>query len=251
MQYGFGDFKEGGERGLFLNMSEVKSRILLIILSICLGIILVEILLSISDKPHFYKRHSAPAQFAFINKDNLAEVIYFNIPLARIRFIYDGNPRGYFGPDNEVDHFTNSWGFRGNGFSIYKPKNTFRLAFLGDSFTFGEGINSCDTYPELVSSLLQQKYKSFPIHFEGYNFGVGGYNTSQALYILKEIVLQTQPDIVVLGYTLNDAEPPLFEFDKTTDTISRRPREYYIPENLSDTIPPNIPLYKLRICRLV
>lgn len=231
-------------------MNEIKKRIILVIFGIVLGVLFIEILLVIFDKPHFYRRHSAPAQFAFLNKDD-KDIIYFNIPSQRIRFIFDGNPRGYFGKDNEIDHITNSWGFRGKDFSIYKPENTFRIAFLGDSFTFGEGVRFSDTYPELVSFILEQKYKSPSVHFESYNFGVGGYNTSQSLYILRNITLQTNPDVLVLGYTLNDAEPPLFELDRMTRRISRRPREYYIPEGLGDPLPPDRPLYKLRLFRLL
>lgn len=154
-------------------MNEIKKRIILVIFGIVLGVLCIEILLVVFDKPHFYRRHSAPAQFAFLNKDD-KDIIYFNIPSQRIRFIFDGNPRGYFGKDNEIDHITNSRGFRGKDFSIYKPEDTFRIAFLGDSFTFGEGVRFSDTYPELVSFILEQKYKSPSVHFESYNFGVGG-----------------------------------------------------------------------------
>ena len=50
---------------------------------------------------------------------------------------------------------------------------------------------------------------------QGYNFGVGGYNTVLELVLLRR-VLDYDPDLVVLGYTLNDAEPPLYRFASET-----------------------------------
>ena len=64
--------------------------------------------------PEKHRPHSHPPQFwAFPDTDYL----YLNLPSSRIRFVYDGDPRGYFGPGKQVDHHTNSLGFRGGEFS--------------------------------------------------------------------------------------------------------------------------------------
>ena len=104
---------------------------------------------------------------------NNKDVFYVNAFSEKIRFVYDGNPRAYFGKDNEIDHVTNSSGFRGKEFSFSKPKDTFRIAFIGDSFTFGEGVRLEDTYVEKVSAILSEKFKNPGPKFESYNFGVG------------------------------------------------------------------------------
>ncbi|MFH0912747.1 MAG: SGNH/GDSL hydrolase family protein [Candidatus Omnitrophota bacterium] len=231
-------------------MKEARSRIVLLLSSIFFSIVIIEILLAFLNKPCFYKSHSAPAQFAFVSLGN-NDIVYFSLPSQRIRFIYGRNPRGYFDKDNAVDHVTNSSGFRGKEFLIQKPKNTFRMVFLGDSFTFGEGVKFEGTYPEVISSLLGQKYSSLPVNFESYNFGVGGYNTTQSLYVLRNIAMKVNPDIVVLGYTLNDAEPQLFYRDAKTGMVARRPREHYVPEGIGNSIPPDNLLYNLRISRLL
>jgi hypothetical protein len=72
---------------------------------------------------------------------------------------------------------------------------------------------------------------------EALNFGAGGYNTAQEFAVLKNIADVYQPDAVVLGYTLNDAEPYLFS--PSGDSMSRRNREAEIPENyaLSQDLP--------------
>lgn len=178
------------------------------------------------------------------------DVAYFNISSQHIRFIYANNPRGYFGRDNEVDHITNSWGFRGQEFSLEKPQNTFRIAFLGDSFTFGEGVWFDDTYAQQVSLILHQKYKSLPINFESYNFGVGGYNVNQALFVLTRIALETNPDVVVLKCSVDDTEPRLFEIDNNTNRIIRSPRWNENSQGITNPLPPDKLIYKLRLTRL-
>lgn len=64
------------------------------------------------------------------------------------------------------------------------------------------------------------------------------------------MAVDTQPDIVVLGLTLNDAEPALFTVDPSAGTVIRRPREAAIPEGLSDVPVPQTPIFKLRTAQL-
>ena len=226
-------------------------RFLLVVVGLFLGLLIVEILLVVFREPRFYKIHSHPPQFAFLESDDNKNVVYFNAPSQVIRFIYDGNPRGYFGKHGEVDHITNSMGFRGTEFSLVKKPNTFRIAFLGDSFTFGEGVWFKDTYPEKLALLLSNRYRSSGLKFESYNFGVGGYNTSDELFLLRNIVLRYHPDMVILGYTLGDAEPALFNKDPITGNIYRNPVEQSLGEGVSDSEPPDKFLYKPRISKLV
>ena len=228
----------------------IKNRFILIIFSICVGLVFTEILLHIFNLPHFYKKHTYPPQFASMVLNN-KDVFYVNTPSERIRFIYDGNPRGYFGKNNEIDHIINSSGFRGKEFSYYKPKNTFRIAFIGDSFTFGEGVWLKDTYPEKVSAMLSEKFKGSGIKFESYNFGVGGYNTVQELFLLKNIVLQSNPDMVVVGYVLNDTEEPLLRLDAIIGNIARKPVEESNFEGIDETRPPESFIFKSRIVKLI
>lgn len=230
---------------------EKFKNLFLLILSLGFGLLLTELLLNAFNQPRFYKSHTAPAQFVFI-KINNGDLSYLNTPAERIRFIYDGNPRGYFGKNNEVDHVTNSAGFRGGEFLTAKAPGTFRIAFLGDSFTFGEGVNFCDTYPEQVSLILNEKFASLPLKFESYNFGVGGYNTAQELFLLENTVLKVNPDAVVLKYDASDAEPPLYKIDAATQKPVRIPRWYENPQQqLLRSQPPDQPIYKLRLPRIL
>lgn len=214
-----------------------------------IGFAIVEIFLRAFNLPHFYKQHTYPPQFAFLKLPD-GNIFFVNKPSTAIRFTYDGNPRKYFGKENEIDHVTNSWGFRGPEFSTEKPEGVFRIAFLGDSFTFGEGVKFQDTYPEKVSEKLSGVFKSKGLNFQSYNFGVAGYNTEQELFLLKNLALAVKPDAVVVGYVLNDAEKPLWYFDKGSEQVLRHPVEEMNGEGINEKTPPETFLFKFRITRL-
>ena len=205
----------------------------------------VEIVLRIVDYPHFPDPHSEPVRFAFTNVDTATGPLYLNMP-GRITVRYDGNPRGYFGEQNEVHYDVNPSGFRGPAVRP-KPAGTRRLVFLGDSFTFGEGVHYQDTYPEVAARLLRKEGQ----RVESCNLGVGGYNTTQEAEVLRLFGFDLKPDVVVLGYTLNDAEPPLFQVDPTSGQPVRRPREAFIEAEAAPRRPPDSPLYRLRLAQAI
>jgi hypothetical protein len=167
----------------------------------------------------------------------------------KITFEYDGNPRGYFDKNNRVVHTTNSLGFRGNEFIERKSKNTIRIAFLGDSFTFGEGVKDHDIFTKRIEDSLNKTNATE--NYECLNFGVGGYNSEQSLFMLRNIVINFKPDIAILCYTLNDVEPKLFYYDSKSKSVKRQPREAYIPEGLANKNPPNNIIFKLRVSKLL
>lgn len=205
----------------------------------------IEIGLRILDRPRFLEPHTAPVQFGFANRDAANEPFYLNHP-GRITFRYDGNPRGYFDAHNEVHHDVNPSGFRGPAFTP-KSAGAFRVIFLGDSFTFGEGVRNEDTYPEVTARLLREDGR----RAESCNLGVAGYNTTQEANVLKIFGFDLKPDVVVLGYTLNDAEPPLFQIDPASGQPVRRAREAAIEVEAAPLRPPDSLLYRLRLAQLV
>ncbi|OGG27368.1 hypothetical protein A2960_00180 [Candidatus Gottesmanbacteria bacterium RIFCSPLOWO2_01_FULL_39_12b] len=202
-----------------------------VILNILIFYILSEIILLILDLPKEYNVHTHPPQFQRISDNN---ILYVNLPNSNIEFKYDGNPRNYFRSNNTVIHHTNKIGFRGSDFSITKTPNVKRFIFLGDSFTFGEGVYDEDTYPEKFSKFIGEKKIFGSEEIEAINLGVGGYNTQQEWTLLKNYADQLKPDYIVIGYVLNDAEPYLFT--PMGEGMVRKNRENTIPENLSTII---------------
>ena len=224
--------------------------LLLVLLGLALGLLVAEVVLRVFGYPRFYKAHSSPPQFTFLPLDS-TNFVCLNTPSTQIRFVYDGNPRGYFGTGSQVDHTVNSAGFRGPEFTLTKPAHVLRIACLGDSITFGEGVRDDDTYSERLATRLGRALSARDAICESCNFGVGGYNTGQELLVLRNYALLTNPDIVVVGYNLNDAEPLLFQISRLSGQPVRRSREHDIPEGLDDPLPPRTILFRSRIVQLL
>lgn len=86
----------------------------------------------------------------------------------------------------DVEVKINSHGFKGKEF---EEKSGFRIITLGDSFT--NGLESDYPWPYLLGDILGN---------EVLNLGVPGTGTDSALDILRNIGLELNPDLVVLGF---------------------------------------------------
>ncbi len=108
-------------------------------------------------------------------------------------------------PDTGVTwHYRiNADGFRGEDF--YPEKDRKRVLFLGDSYTFGWAVDQDEVLSESVQRVLAKP--PYNLNIQAYNLGVPGYNTFQEYHLLNQVVDRYEPDMVVLGYVMNDAEP--------------------------------------------
>lgn len=99
----------------------------------------------------------------------------------------------------------NSDGLRDREHSVTKPKNTYRIAVLGDSFSEAIQVNAEDTFWSGIEKQLPTCEALKGKKVEIINFGVGDYGTAQALMTLKHHVWKYQPDLVLLEiFTGND-----------------------------------------------
>ncbi len=98
----------------------------------------------------------------------------------------------------------NSVGWRDKDYSLDKPSNTVRIMMLGDSVTFGWGAQPDGVTSAVLEKLLNQSNET---SYEVLNTGIGNLNAAmQVAYFLHE-GYRYQPDVVVLNYFINDAEP--------------------------------------------
>ena len=67
---------------------------------------------------------------------------------------------------------TNSNGLRDRNFEYYKSEDVFRILVLGDSFTFGYGVEEDCTYPKLLEKKLRKEFPTSEI--EVINSGITG-----------------------------------------------------------------------------
>ena len=112
------------------------------------------------------------------------------------------------GPDRDtplmsVGVRTESHGFRGPAIDEQAAPGVARIAFVGDSTTMGWGVAEKDTFAhQVIDKLVKQGRK-----VDGFNEGVGNWNTAQELTNFLDTGLKMKPDIVVLTYFINDGEP--------------------------------------------
>jgi len=94
----------------------------------------------------------------------------------------------------------NSDGLRDKEYPV-KKEDKYRIIFIGDSLTFGWGVEQEDTFQYLLEESLNNQ---FPV--EIINFGTGNYNTEQEVNLFFDKGLKYKPDKVVVFYFINDAE---------------------------------------------
>jgi lysophospholipase L1-like esterase len=98
----------------------------------------------------------------------------------------------------------NEDGFRSAPIPAVKRAGVLRIACIGDSWTFGMNVNQDQTYPARLEALLKQERPASEV--EVINFGVLGYSSFQGLELLKRRVLDLHPDVLVIGFGMNDSD---------------------------------------------
>ncbi len=95
----------------------------------------------------------------------------------------------------------NSRGLREREIPYEKPAGTYRVLVLGDSQTFGVGVEAEEAYPRVAESRLRARLRR-PV--EVINAGVPGTGTAHQLDYLEREGWKYRPDVVVAGFFYND-----------------------------------------------
>jgi lysophospholipase L1-like esterase len=108
-----------------------------------------------------------------------------------------------------VDVSINSHGFRGREVALAKPDGVYRVMLLGDSLTLGWGVEADETFAVLLERMLGEDFEgaNTRLRAEVINTGVGNYNTDQEVSFFETRGRAFDPDLVILNYFINDAEP--------------------------------------------
>lgn len=153
---------------------------------VLLGLLLSELCVALFV-PQQVRMASAPASFflrydpdiGWVNREGVEGVDHpaKGVPPFRVRI----NAQGFRGPEVEVP----------------KPAGVRRIAFLGDSNTFGFGIEEGERFTDLLA-------RSAPAGTETINLGVFAYGTDQEAIYLERNALRLDPDMVVLAVSAGD-----------------------------------------------
>jgi lysophospholipase L1-like esterase len=101
----------------------------------------------------------------------------------------------------------NARGLRGPELPDARTPGTLRILWLGDSVTFGYGVERVvETFPYRVAETLGTQLGR---PFESVSAGVGGYAPWQEQIWLEREGWGYAPDLVVVGFVLNDLTEPL------------------------------------------
>jgi hypothetical protein len=174
-------------------MRHIVLRLLLVLSSIFIVFDIAEFTVR-SVKPQMTFEEAVQFADFYLSSDSL-------IPFS-LRKNYSGTMREYNG-DYTAGITTNSFGYRGQEFTLDKPKETKRILILGDSMTFGIGVKDTETYPFQLGELLKKNIKS---PYEVINAGYAdGFSPDSYYLYLKERGMKLQPDIIVVGlFVWND-----------------------------------------------
>ena len=102
----------------------------------------------------------------------------------------------------EVEGSINTKGLRGPVIPYPRQASKPRILYLGDSVTFGYRLAYPEqSYPYRMEALLEE---TLGRDVETVNAGVGGYSPWQQRIYLEQEGFKYRPDLVVLGFVLND-----------------------------------------------
>lgn len=114
--------------------------------------------------------------------------------------------RNHYLSHRDVPMHINSHGFRDRELAVPKPPDELRILVLGDSITWGDYLPADEVYVERAQHYLDRRIEDRRV--EMVNAGVGDTGLREELDLLVERGLAVEPDVVVVGFYLNDSRPP-------------------------------------------
>lgn len=164
---------------------------------------------------------SIGAHFVLLGSSLVAAFLVLELCLriiypAPIRFVY---PQEMYDVDPELGHVlrpeqtaythdrvvrTNSQGLRAPEIAPRPARGTLRVLALGDSQTFGNGLDLSETWPQQLEQRLQAARGD---RWEVVNAGIPGTDTWQHEILLRRLLAALHPHAVVLALYVNDVVP--------------------------------------------
>ena len=164
-----------------------------------LGLLLAEIAVRVADvgpvpgpeREGLLFRVSADRELTWENRPGARRTI-------RYRDAVGGEPR-------VVELRVNQQGFRGPEVTDAPEPGVLRIACIGDSHTFGSGVGDDETWPAALERSLLAEDPARRV--EVLNCGVPAYDTRREVLLLRDRVLELEPQLVLLQYHVNDVRP--------------------------------------------
>lgn len=168
-------------------------------IAIVFAVVMVALLLELSLRVVYYRSLDFSMEMW-----KYAVQLKHEVPDPNLRFMHKPNEHAFL-MGHEVT--INSHGQRDREYSLAKPPGVYRILMLGDSTTFGWGDAQDETSAKILERQLNALHVPGYDRFEVMNAGVGNYDTVQEVTYYKKYGQYFNPDMVILGYFINDPEP--------------------------------------------
>lgn len=141
---------------------------------------------------------------------------------------------GFTGRWDGTWYAINARGMRGPEVADEPAPNEYRVVAVGDSCTFGKGVREQDTWPRQLEALLDTELGSAGDAVVA-NLGTNGFSGRDYLRIVEQRGLPLKPDLVVVGYNLNDFPNVIRSVDRRLYQGSKGARDL-VPKWARDAI---------------
>ncbi len=190
----------------FIMIKSLLINVLLLTISICGVLFCIEMFLVISYNPNDDQSWTKNSWRVGGSYKLDRELIYSLIPLSK----------STWNADEFVEHTTiNSYGLRD---SEIKERSSYekRIIVLGDSMTFGHGVNNDQAFPNQLENIFIKHQRSIDV----VNAGTKGYGTDQTYKLYLTKLRSLKPDMLIFSIYTNDIYDnimfPLYTIDNKT-----------------------------------
>lgn len=162
-----------------------------IIASLILGLILLEKVLTRDN----YQKYQSPWSFVIEAGRSQRTTRFFILDKTKI---YALRKAVWISPDEATDE--NSFRFVHRSGEINISDRPYSIVAVGDSFTYGFGVNSEESYPATLERLIRQSGQTTIVH----NAGVSGYGIDQEYIYIQQIIRNLRPNMIIWNINMND-----------------------------------------------
>lgn len=149
------------------------------------------------------------------------------------------------GREFKVTMKSNSQGFRDQEYSFSKEDGSKRFIVLGDSFTWGWGVEREEIFCEVTEQILEG--------IDFINLGQGAYSTAQEYLIYQKLGRNFSPDLTILAFGPNDImensgrnpKRPRFTVQDDALYLASSPVPFSFSETMKKTLKDHFLLYSL------
>ncbi len=127
---------------------------------------------------------------------------------------YGTDRRGLRGPDREPTF----------------AEGELRVVCVGDSCTFGKGVREEDSWPRQLESVLREEDRDVLV----FNLGINGASGRTYQALVEEHAGELRPDVVIVGYNLNDFPNTIQAVD--VKVFKERSLRRCVPQGVRDAL---------------